>query len=127
MTRWQGDLTGRARGPKAWPGHTSSVDPDDPAAVGSGPSDVFGPSDDPPVSLLVLGTVDAMEYEAVIDVEEAAAARRRVFEAGTDREAVEVLRELSADLSELDRSRLEALEALVTAEFDPAAFGEDGE
>ena len=114
---------GRVRGPKAAPAVSRGVDPDDPPSDGP---DHLGPPGEPPVSLLVLGTIDAMEYEALVDVEEAAAARRRVFEAETDRAAVEVLRGLSADLSQLDRARLVALEGLVTTRLDPEDFRPDG-
>lgn len=103
------------------------MNPDD-ARTGEADRDgVFDPPGDLPVSLLVLGTIDAMEYEALVDVEEAAAARRRVFEAERDREAVAVLQGLSADLSDLGRARLEGLEGLATARLDPEAFGEDGD
>lgn len=87
------------------------------------------PADDPatedkplPVALLVLGTIDAMEYEALLEVEEAAAARREVFDAETDREAIRVLQDLPVDLAELDRARLETLSGLATARIDPSFF-----
>lgn len=111
-----------ARGPKATRGVPGDVDADDSPTNG-----FLGPAGEPPVALLVLGTIDAMEYEALLDLEEAAAARRRVFEAGTDRAAVAVLQDLSADLSQLDRERLAALEGLVANRLDPEAFRPDGE
>jgi hypothetical protein len=49
------------------------------------------------LALMALGIIDTMEYEAKIDIEEAAAKRRRIFEADSHEDADDELQKMVVD------------------------------